>query len=302
MWRGWRRKRIAASLGSVGLHARGLSFVETRRDSTGGFHITAAEFRAFDGAEPAKVLARLALDYDLKRVRCTTLLGSGDYRLIQTEAPDVKPDELKAALRWRIKDLIDFHLNDATIDVFDVPSDGSGRSPTVTVVVGRNDAIRRRVDLMHDAAIRLEIIDIPELAQRNLAIMLPQDRDGIALLTFDDAGGLITITRQGQLYLSRVVAAAEPADEAASERILLELQRSLDYFESSFRQSPVMNVMLAPASAATQALAVFLSGRMTQRVTVSDSARDWGMTDGAPVPDHCLLTLGAALREERVVP
>lgn len=302
MWRGLGRKRLVAGFSGVGLHAQGVSFVQVRRDSTGGFRIAAAEFRAFQGAEPAKVLARLALDHDLKHARCTTLLASGDYRLIQTEAPDVKPDELKAALRWRIKDLIDFHLNDATIDVFDVPTELSGRSPTVTVVVGRNDAIRRRVDLMHEAAIRLEVIDIPELAQRNLAILLPQDRDGIALLTFDDTGGLITITRQGQLYLSRAVAiAVDQVDESGSERVLLELQRSLDYFESSFRQSPIMNVMLAPASAAMQALAAFLTSRMTQRVAVSNSAQDWGTIGGEPLPDACLLTLGAALREERVV-
>lgn len=302
MWGRLKREREALGFAGIGVHASGLSFVQVQRATRGPAKVTAAEFRPYADAEPEKVLARLVLDYDLKRRRCTTLLGDGEYRLIQTEAPDVKPDELKAALRWRIKDLIDFHVNDATIDVFDVPVQMSGRAALVYVVVGRNEAIRKRVDLMHNAGAALEIIDIPELAQRNLAWLLPEDREGVALLTLNDGAGLITITRAGELYLSRTITALQDtlAEGAGFERLLLELQRSLDYFESSFRQNPIMNVVIAPQSSQATAFGAFLKANLSQRVTVWEGGRFGDMEVSVPIPDACLLTLGAALREDKV--
>ncbi|MHB8253706.1 MAG: type IV pilus biogenesis protein PilM [Acidiferrobacter sp.] len=303
MWGALRREREALGLAGVGVHASGLSFVQVQRAARGPIKVTAAEFRPFAGAEPQKVLARLVLDYDLKHRRCTTLLGDGEYRLIQTEAPDVKSDEMKAALRWRIKDLIDFHVNDATIDVFDVPVQTPGRPALVYVVVGRNEAIRKRVDLMQDAGAALDIIDIPELAQRNLAWLLPQDQEGVALLTLSDGAGLITITRGGELYLSRTIAATPNTqdEEASFSRLLLELQRSLDYFESSFRQNPIMNVVVAPRSPQTTALAAFLKANLAQRVVAWEDGRYGDIDVPVPIPDACWLTLGAALREDKVV-
>lgn len=302
MWRRWRRGREGVGLAGVGFHASGLSFVRVERPPRAPAQVVAAEFRPFAGMPLEKVLAQLVLDHDLKRVACTTILGEGEYRLLQTEAPDVKPEELKAALRWRIKDLIEFHVNDVTIDVFDAPPQSPGRASLVYVVVGRNDAIRGRVDRMHEAGAALEVIDIPELAQRNLALLWPQDREGLALLTVSEDVGNITITREGTLFLSRTITGAQAAvrDAHGFERLLLELQRSLDYFESSFRQNPIMNIVVAPASPAIAPFITFLQANLAQRVVpwVVGDRGDLGIR--IPVPDMCLMTLGAALREERV--
>ncbi|HUW97633.1 MAG TPA: hypothetical protein VMV40_02165 [Acidiferrobacter sp.] len=302
MWGRLRRERETWNLAGIDMHASGLSFVQVHRPPRRPAKVVAAEFRPFAGVEPAKVLARLVLDHDLKRRRCTTLLGDGEYRLIQTEAPDVKSDEMKAALRWRIKDLIDFHVNDATIDVFDVPVQAPGRTALVYVVVGRNDAIRRRVDLMYEAGALLDVIDIPELAQRNLAQLLPQDQEGVALLTLNEGAGLITITRGGELYLSRAITAVEetPGEGGGFQHLLLELQRSLDYFESSFRQHPIMNVVVAPQSPQATELVTFLAANLSQRVVAWEAGHYGNVEVALPIPDACLLTLGAALREERV--
>src|SRR6185295_1485626 len=45
-------------------------------------------------------LARLRRELQLNRYRCTTLLRSGDYQMLQVEAPDVPAEEAKVAVRW----------------------------------------------------------------------------------------------------------------------------------------------------------------------------------------------------------
>lgn len=261
------------------------------------------------GAEAEKALARLAGRHDLDRARCTMVLDSTEYTLLLTEAPDVPAEELRAALRWRIKDLIDFHINDATLDVFELPGEkATGRTRPMYVVAARSAAIQRHVDLMNAAGVNLDIIDIPELAQRNLAALLPEDAKGAVMLSFTPASGLLTVTRQGELYLSRSLDigldALEQADDPAAyfDRIMLEVQRSLDYYESHFRQTPVAAIALAPAARIVGELAGHLQNHLnvTARLFVLHELLNCRAEVPAQLPVCCLMTIGAALREEQV--
>ena len=131
----------------------------------------------------ARIIGRLAGQYGLKKSRCTTALDPGEYNLLLTEAPEVPDEELRAAIRWRIKDLIDFPIQNATIELFELPGERvPGRPRSVYAVAARNEAVQRRVELMTSSGIHLDIVDIPELAQRNLAALLPQDERGVVRL------------------------------------------------------------------------------------------------------------------------
>jgi len=55
-----------------------------------------------------------------------------DYNLHLVEAPNVEPEELCPAVRWKIKDLLDMKVEDAAIDTFPVPDD-AGPNDVVTI-------------------------------------------------------------------------------------------------------------------------------------------------------------------------
>lgn len=280
-----------------------------RIDRQGGSlpRLVACEFQAMQSGDDARTLAQLASQHGLKRARCTTVLAEGEYQLLLTEAPDVGPDELKQALRWKIKDLINFHINDAAIDVFELPGTPAGaRLREMYAVAARNEAIQRRVDLLTGAGVGLEIIDIPELAQRNLAALLPEDAAGVALLSLGATSGLITITRQGYLYLSRSIelgtdtlrTAGDPA--RYFDHIVLEVQRSLDYFESHFREAPIRSLVLAPLAEPVDGLLEYLRSNLGVSVGTMDLAQllDSDIELTPALQARCLTTIGAALRQE----
>jgi MSHA biogenesis protein MshI len=253
------------------------------------------------------VLDQLAAQYGLKRARCTTLLDESEYKLLLTEAPDVGPDELKSALRWKVKDLIDFHINDATLDVFDLPGATPGsKAREMYTVAARNEAIQRRVDLLTGHHIGLEVIDIPELAQRNLAALLPEDTAGVAVVSLRAMSGLVTITRQGFIYLSRALNLGldtlRSADDPARyfDHIVLEVQRSLDYFESHFREAPVRHLAVAPLAQPVPGLLDYLAANLGLTVVSMDLAAliDSDVELTPELQARCFATIGAALRHE----
>ena len=116
----------------------------------------------------------MAREFGVKRFRCTTLLRPQEYNILLVEAPAVKPEELKSAVRWRIKDMLDYHVDDATIDVLDVPvpAGTAQRAHYMYTVAARNDTIRATLDRFNAGGIPLAVIDIPDTAQRNVAVRL----------------------------------------------------------------------------------------------------------------------------------
>ena len=301
-------KRLLPGLTGVELRDDGVSIVRVVREPGRMPRVTACEFREWNGvADKARLLTRLAEECDLKRARCTTVLDPAEYTLLLTEAPDVPPDELRAAVRWRIKELIDFHVDDATIDVFDVTNPNSpGKTRSMYVVAARNAAIQSRVDMCDAAGIGLDVIDIPEMAQRNLAAILPEDVRGVVMLTLSATRGLITITRQGEIFLSRRLELGSDTLRAADDRtpyfdhIVLEVQRSLDYFDSHFRQAQVDQLVLSPSAGDVPGLIEHLNQNLNLKAAVLNltDVLQFDARYTEMLAERALTALGAALRVE----
>ena len=257
---GW----LAIELGKTSVR-----LTHVRRDGTRPV-VDFAEKRDWNPAE-AKSLQRIAREFDAKHFRCTTLLEPAQYQILLVEAPAVKREEMKAALRWRIKDMLDYPVDDATVDMLELPLPASAgqHERKMYAVAARNDTLRAAMERFDKAGIALAVIDIPDTAQRNLAALFEAEQRGVAALTFDEGGGLITVTFGGELYLSRRldISADEvidsvgkyhaPADDSLVleddegrgrlfDRVLVEMQRSLDACERAYSFFSIGRVLLGP--------------------------------------------------------
>ena len=294
---------------AIALGESRLSYVHGRYAGSGKCSI--ARF----GSEPLEAKAgaaeKLAKELHVARYQCATLLRPEEYQLLLLEAPAVPAAELKSAIRWRIKDMLDYHVDDATIDVLDIPpeSDQPGRSHSMYAVAARNEVIRGRIKAFEEAQIPLGVIDIPETAQRNISALHETAGRGAALLYFNQEFGLLTITCRSELYLSRrieiglaqILGAATEAREQLFERVVLELQRSFDHFERQFQHVPIAKLLLGPEPEDT-GLEAHLKANMDIAVERVELLERLGF-NGAGVPDpaqqwQLFHLIGASLRHE----
>src|SRR5262245_27774166 len=76
---------------------------------------------ACEGAETVEqTLRRVIGKLGLARASVFAVASADDYQLVQVEAPEVQAAELRAAIRWRLRDVINFHIDDAVVDVFQI--------------------------------------------------------------------------------------------------------------------------------------------------------------------------------------
>lgn len=262
-------------------------------------------------AVEAEALEQLRREHDIGNHQFATLLNPGEYQFTLLEAPSVPEEELKTAMRWRMKDVVDFPVEDAVVDVLTIPSGryGSERQQSVYAVAARNEIVRKRIALFERANMPLSVIDIPETAQRNVAALFEQEGRAVALLAFDHYGGLLTFTSGGELYLARrmeiTVGQLQDANEAARdrhlERVELELQRSMDYFDRQYSHLPVSRVLVAAPEEIS--LEQFLAANTGLPVQALDLAQGLDISRVPELADrsfaaHLLPVLGLALRRE----
>ena len=128
------------------------------------------------------------------------------------------------------------------------------------------------------------------------------------MLSFSDAGGLFTLSFEGELYLARrldltwpqLVGADETQRQLYFERISVELQRSLDHFERQYSNIALSELLLGPMPEDI-GLQAFLSSELylpLRQIDLADALEFVGNDMGVDQQWQLLHVLGAALRVE----
>jgi MSHA biogenesis protein MshI len=259
------------------------------------------------------VLAPLAHNREIGNAAVSAVLSTDEYQLVQVEAPDVQPEELRSAVRWKLKDIINFPPSEAVVDVFEIPEQARYvESRMIYAVAARADAVKRVVNLVKPRVRGFDCVDIPEMCLRNIAALLPQDERGVALIALGDDFAQLTLTCRGVLYLARRIdlghrGEGRPVTEAVGidvASLALELQRSLDYYESHFDRPAITEVVIVSGDARADHLLSGLGTATGHSVKLLEIPELFDITEGVE-PDMRwpgLLALGAALRSERSRP
>ncbi|MEE8077481.1 MAG: hypothetical protein V3T18_00685 [Pseudomonadales bacterium] len=315
MWRQFIKKSVAYDGRSgVSIDDSRIAFAYVQREKDGTLRLDAAAFDK-DANEEAWVHGLVAQvdGLDPARSPVTSVLPDGSYQLLLVEVPKVPTNEIKSAVRWQIKDLLDFPVDETAIEMFEMPEQSTaGYKSMAYAVATRRISIQEHIELLHGAGFTLDAIDIPELCTRNIATLLPQDADGVAFLHFTENHGILTVTRQGVLYhirrinkRHREISSDSTDDFARTElvsTIVLEVQRSLDYYENHFdrrNRGPLSELVLAPGSD-IGGLAKSLHEQLGLTVSNLDLNRLFEMQSAMSPQEQgdCLLAVGAALRSE----
>jgi len=304
----FKAKSQDAGLTAIGLTAHGVCLAQL---AFSGEQIRVLRCDYHQGEISIDELERLKREGNLAKQACTTLLTQGDYQMLMVEAPNVPENEMKTAIRWKIKDSINCRIDEAAIDVLQIPANKnrSERVQSLYAIVAANDIIQKRMAMFEAAKLDLRVIDIPELAQRNIAALFEQADRALVLLSFDESGGLLTFTSAGELYLSRRIEintgqlTDADADLRAQyrDRVELELQRSLDYFDRQFNHLSISRILLSAPDESR--LLEFLSSSVGVSVVKLDLSQvmDISATPALADAEYAALllpALGAALRQE----
>ncbi len=177
------------------------------------------------------------------------------------DAPDVAPDELHSAAPWAIRSQLEYPVEEAVVDAFVLPlPKDSNHQPQMHAYAARLDSVNKVSMAFQRCRTPLHAIDTEALALRNLAQLAESVERPVALLYHLGNSLMLlimhnnTIFAQNEILLSGDDSAGfsmnmdssfdfegfddEESNSSTSEAAL-DVQRSLDFFQSEFRISSV---------------------------------------------------------------
>ncbi len=188
-----------------------LAYVRVRAKAGGTYEVRKLGVERQGDASMPDFVKRLQ-DLGLKGIEASVMLRPEQYQVLQIESPPVPPEELRAASRFQIRDMVSTHIDDITLDVLRV-GDGQGQGPQkganqLFVVAATTAALRAAIDLSDAMHWDVTVVDVQETAQRNLQSAMARresrlERADATIMVSDERQAVITISAKEELYYTR---------------------------------------------------------------------------------------------------
>jgi MSHA biogenesis protein MshI len=331
-----------------------LAYVRARLKGDGTFEVSMAGVER-QGADSMDDFVRRLQALGLKGGRAWVMLRADQYQLLQIQAPPVPPEELRAAARFQIREMVNTHIDDITMDVMRVGDGQNKAADQLFVVAALTAMVSGALDLAQALQWDVNVIDVQETAQRNLQSALARresrlEKADALLMIAGDRQALLTISAGEELFFSRrldlpdgfmamqwsqnsddaapVVDTYTPvgeyvpdysvggtshgndyssgqstssggADHDKAQRVLVEVQRSLDLWDRAWSSMPLSGLHVAAGERSSE-LAQWLSRELGQSVVAIDLNEQFGALSAFDPVDqaYCLPLLGVLLRTE----
>lgn len=207
---------------------------------------------------PVEAFTALMQQHPAPALPCHISLSHHFYQLLLVDTPNVAENELREAVKWRVKDLITQPIEKMVVDVFRLPADAyRGRMNMVYAALIEQARIAPLVNACESLDLELQSIGIAELALARISRQMAEmENRGLALLFLTGNDGSINLVENGYLYLTRTLEMQASGgysgnlefNQDPTDNLALDIQRSLDYYESQLGKSGVSRVYLMSES------------------------------------------------------
>lgn len=178
------------------------------------------------------------------------VLSQERYQVVQLDKPAVADAEIIAALPYALRELSTVPLDDMLLDYMDLPEQNNTGASKIQVVVTALSQLKPLCEALQNYKIRLSNIQPEEWLVRNL---LPPVDGAIMVITHQPGQELnLQVIRDQQVYFSRKLRGFNRVHQydlaelkaGMLDNLLLEVQRSLDFYEGQLKQAPVREIYI----------------------------------------------------------
>lgn len=255
-----------------------------------------------------KVLKKHLAKSALRHMPTHVVLHPALYEIYFIDRPDVQDDELCDAVKWKIRDLVDAPLKELVIDAFALPDDAyRGSQRKVYAVAVRKKLLQEIIRSIKASGLNILSIGISELAVGNIVNLLSDESKGAAILRMRNSNGTINLSESGNVYLTRRIESGisilENEDESERSRMmeefLLEIQRSLDYYDTQLGKGSIRDFLIAPTRIDHQLIDDYLRDQLGLNVRSVDVNSLFEIEEEMPneLQSNCFAAIGAACGE-----
>lgn len=190
-----------------------------------------------DNAKIQKYLAGFVAEHGLKKIPCNWVLHPNNYRLTLVDAPNVPQSEYKQAIRWQIKDIVSYSLEDMAIDIF-YPDEPDKSLKKIYVIAAQHTYLQATATLIQESGLIPVAIDIQEFAIRNLLANTPNKEESLGFLSITNDSCLVVLIKQNNIqFVRKIPTNPNNLRTGNHDDLLSEIRRSFSYCQTELKQT-----------------------------------------------------------------
>lgn len=175
-------------------------------------------------------------------------LSANWYRVHQIDKPNVEESDLFQALQWPIKEAVGSD-KPLTYDYCDLPVQVTGQNKILAVAFP-TDEISKLSEVIYSTELDLQSISVEEFTTPQL---LPASNEPVITLVQEHGEVVVlNVVKNNELYFTRRLKGFEniggfsevELDMGIIESLCVQIQRSMDFFESQLRQAPIRKILI----------------------------------------------------------
>ncbi len=200
------------------------------------------------GGKFSQAILALHANYELEG-SASLVLNESQSQVVQVDKPSLPENEINAALKWQIKDLVSISAENMVLDYYDAPTLFGGKEK-INVVCAPLDELKKLVGATEQGKVKVSNITTQEFAFANL---LPAQNEAQLLVCQQPNEEIVLlIIKKGQIFFHRrlrgfsqiATKTAEELSFSVIDNLSLEIQRSTDYFERQLKQAPIKGIQV----------------------------------------------------------
>ncbi len=227
------------------------------------------------------------------------ILSQERYQVVQLDKPAVADAEIIAALPYALRELATVPLDDMLLDYMDLPEQSNAGASKIQVVVTALSQLKPLCEALQNYKIRLSNIQPEEWLVRNL---LPPNDGAVMVITHQPGQELnLQVIRDRQVYFSRKLRGFNRLHQydlaelkaGMLDNLLLEVQRSLDFYEGQLKQAPVREIYIHISSPSLKGIVSYFIENGFSQVKPIDLQKFMPRLSQAEREDYWLSLAGA---------
>lgn len=217
--------------------------------SEGAITLNAVSSIPFEESQPLKQQLSAALaPYTKLTCNVSIVLSQEMYHLVQVDKPDMAEEDITTALPWTLGELVPYESNNMVVDYVDYPVKSRTGGQKIDVFVAEKTSLAAVASSM--AKMKDKLLTHIHTKEVLATEMVPDDDYARLLIIQEpDSEPFLMIVRSQAIWLARrlrgfVNKVDEQTDLAQlSDTLGLEIQRSMDFYESQLKQPPLKEIL-----------------------------------------------------------
>ena len=246
-------KQTTDKFAGISIHPECIRIVKIKQLETGYECIKSEEYPIESQGKLDKLLSLIIDDFKLQNIRTVLVIGNNKTESAQIELSELPVVDIAASLPWQVKDLISIPPQDMICDYIEMNVQPLGQTAKAQVMATSRAYLETLITPFHQNK-----AEITGITTEQFVLARMQSTEDTAQLIFIQhkaSDAILLILKNQQICFARKIRGADTIISMAPELILdggsdfiaIEIQRSIDYYESQLKQPPIKNVLVAIA-------------------------------------------------------